>query len=220
MPVTYLYLSQITGYLRKIGVTLDDKIIVGIDYGSWRKEIDKNYKAQRKALRETKEDDSFWQEMYKEFNELIIKLDLCLPWNFVKIYSCEFDDIASMAVRYLDDYDEKIIITSDEDLQQLCAIPKVNVFSPYTKKYKIVKNPEKILLKKIRGDVSDNLLEVPKTEAEYEKRRMIVDLIHLPNHIEQLILPTLEKMPIKNIYLNKIPYYSIRTKIAQLYKLN
>jgi len=219
MPVTYLYLSQITGYLKKIGITLDDTIIVAQDYGSWRKDICKEYKAQRKEFRESKEDDSFWQEMYKEFNELIIKLDECLPWHFPKIYKMEYDDLASVAIRYLNGYDEKIIVSSDEDLQQLCVTPNVKVFSPYTKKYKIVKNPEKILLKKIRGDKVDNLLTVPQTESEWEKRKMIVDLNHLPLHIEQIIRPVLETLPIKNIYLNKIPYRSIRTKIAQIYKL-
>lgn len=219
IPVTYLYLSQITGYLKKIGVTLEDKIIVGIDYGSWRKDYDPMYKSQRKALREGQEDKDFWDEMFREFNELVIKLDSCLPFYFIKIYKCEFDDIASVAVRYINDYNEKIIISTDEDLQQLCTLPNVKVFSPYSKKYKLIKNPEKILLKKIHGDVSDNLLTIPKTEAEFELRKMIVNLLELPLHIEQLIRPILENLPIKNMYLNKIPYRSIRTKIAQIYKL-
>ena len=46
------YLKMVVGYLKKIGVTLDDKVIMAEDYGSWRKEIDKNYKAHRKAFRE------------------------------------------------------------------------------------------------------------------------------------------------------------------------
>ena len=218
VPATYTYFRMIISYLKKLGVTLDDQIIIAEDFGSWRKDIDKNYKAQRKAFRESKEDADWWREMYKEFNDFVKKISECLPWNFVKIYKIEADDVASIAVRYLN-ADEKILVSSDEDWQQLCALPKVKVFSPYSKKFKIVKYPEKILLKKIRGDISDNLLEAPKTEAEFEKRKMIVDLIHLPIHIERIIKPVIETLPMKNIALNKIPYRTCREEIRKLYKL-
>ena len=52
VPVSYTILRMIIGYLKRIGVTLEDKIICAEDYGSWRKDIDKNYKAQRKDYRE------------------------------------------------------------------------------------------------------------------------------------------------------------------------
>jgi 5'-3' exonuclease len=218
MPCVYTYFRMIIGYLKKIGVTLDDKVIIAEDYGSWRKDIDKNYKAQRKDFRESKEDADWWAEVFKEFNDFLPKLDICLPWNFIKIYKCESDDIASMAVRYIE-AEEKILISSDEDWQMLCVIPNTKVFSPYSKQFKIIKNPEKILLKKIKGDISDNLLEAPKTEKEYEIRRMIVDLINLPNHIEQLIIPTINELPMKNIFVNKVPFRSCQEELKKLYKL-
>jgi len=82
-----------------------------------------------------------------------------------------------------------------------------------------VKNPEKILLKKIHGDISDNLLTVPKNEAEYEKRRMIVDLISLPQHIEAIIKPVIDTLPIKNLYINKVPFRTCQLELKKLYKL-
>jgi len=218
VPVSYTILRMVIGYLKRIGVDLDSRIIICEDFGSWRKDIDSNYKAQRKAFRESKEDSDWWAEMYKETNELATKLEQCLPWNFVKIYKMEADDIVSVAIRYIE-AEEKIMISSDEDWQMLCTIPNVKVFSPYSKKFKIIKNPEKILLKKIKGDISDNLLEAPKTEAEFEKRKMIVNLISLPQHIEQIIRPVIETLPIKNLYLNKIPFRTCREEIRKLYKL-
>jgi 5'-3' exonuclease len=218
VPCVYTYFRMMIGYLKKIGVTLDDRVVIAEDYGSWRKEIDKEYKAQRKAFREDKESADWWKEVYGEFNIFIPKLEACLPWNFIKIYKMEADDIASCAIRFID-AEEKILISSDEDWQMLCTFPNVKVFSPYTKKFKIIKNPEKILLKKIKGDISDNLLVAPKTEAEYEKRKMIVDLIHLPLHIDQLIKPVIETLPIKNIYLGKIPFRTCRDELKKLYNL-
>jgi len=218
VPFTYTMLRMVIGYLKRIGVTLDDKVVVAEDYGSWRKDIDKEYKAQRKDFRESKESAEWWSEVYKESNEFTNKLDQCLPWNFIKIYKMEADDIASMTIRYLE-ADEKIMVSSDEDWGQLCVIPNTKMFSLHTKKFKIIKNPEKILLKKIKGDISDNLLEAPKNESEYEKRKMIVDLIHLPIHIEQIIKPVIDTLPIKNIYLNKIPFRTCREEIRKLYQL-
>lgn len=219
VPCVYTYFRMIIGYLKRIDITLDDTIIVAQDYGSWRKDIDKEYKAQRKDFRESKEDADFWTEVFKEFNNFIPKLEQCLPWHFPKIYKMEADDIASVSIRYLNNYDEKIIISTDEDLQQLCTFPNVKVFSPFSKKFKIIKNPEKILLKKIKGDISDNLLEAPTTEAEFEKRKMIVDLIHLPIHIEQIIRPVIESLPIKNLYIDKVPFRTCRAELEKLYKL-
>jgi hypothetical protein len=218
VPFTYTMLRMIIGYFKKIGVTLDDKVVVAEDFGSWRKDIDKEYKAQRKAFRESKEDSSWWAEVYKEANQFTDKLDICLPWNFIKIYKMEADDIGSVAVRYLD-ADEKILVTSDADWEQLCVIPNTKIFSIHTKKFKIIKNPEKILLKKIKGDISDNLLVAPKNEAEYEKRRMIVDLINLPQHIEAIIKPVIDTLPIKNLYINKVPFRTCQLELKKLYKL-
>jgi len=218
VPPTYTYFRMIIGYLKKIGITLDDRVVIAEDFGSWRKDIDKEYKAQRKAFREGKESADWWSEVYGEFNKFLPKLDQCLPWNFVKIYKMESDDIASCSVRFID-AEEKVLISSDEDWQMLCTIPNTKVFSPYSKQFKIIKNPEKILLKKIKGDISDNLLVAPKNEAEYEKRRMIVDLINLPQHIEAIIRPVIETLPIKSLYINKVPFRTCQVELKKLYKL-
>jgi 5'-3' exonuclease len=218
VPAVYTYFRMIISYLKKLGVTIDDEVIIAQDFGSWRKAIDPLYKAQRREFRESKEDSSFWDEMFKEFNDFIPKLEICLPWKFIKIYKCESDDVASVAVRYID-AEEKILVSSDEDWQMLCSIPNVKVFSPYTKKFKLIKNPEKILLKKIQGDKSDNLLEAPKNEVEFEKRKLIVDLLNLPPYIEIPIKEALFNTVPRNLYLNKIPFHSCRSEIQKLYNL-
>jgi len=215
---TYTYLRMIIGYFKKIGVTLDDKVIIAEDFGSWRKEIDSNYKRQRKALREQRESPEWWQINYDDFNKFIPKLNKCLPWHFCRAYKIESDDWASVAVRFID-AEEKILISADADWQQLCVLPNVKIFSPYTKAYKIIKNPEQILLNKIRGDKVDNLLTVPQTEAEWEKRKMIVDLLSLPLHIEQMIRPVIETLPEKKLYLHKMPYKSCRIELEKMYNL-
>jgi hypothetical protein len=205
-------------YLKRIGVTLDDRIIVACDYGNWRRDIDPLYKQQRKALRESQEDSDFWQEMFREFNEFIPKIEQALPYEFYKIYKREADDIASCATRYID-ADEKILVSSDADWEMLCTIPNTKIFSPYTKKYKIVNNPEAVLAQKINGDKSDNLLEKPKTEEEYNKRKMIVNLLELPDWVEAPIKEAMFKAVPKKLNISKLPFRTMQERLKKLYNL-
>jgi 5'-3' exonuclease len=219
IPVTWTYMNMISGYLNKLNVTLEDQILMCQDYGSWRKEIDKTYKAQREEFRQSYEEKAWWQKRYDEFNDLYKKLDIALPFAWIKKYKCEADDVISVACRYYKDK-EIIIISSDKDLEMLLSFPNVKIFSPISKKFKKIANPTKVLLDKIQGDVSDNLLTKPSSEAEFERRKKIVDLISpLPDFVEQPIKEELSKIMPKNLYLHKIPFNSIRVKFAKIYKL-
>jgi len=153
VPATFTYCAMIIGYLKKIGFnSKEDEVILAIDYGkSWRKLEDPTYKKQRKAMREEIESPEWWAEMYGEFNNFLPILEKALPWYFVKLYNIEADDIASVCCRYYKDK-EIILISADNDWTMLCHYSNVKVFSPYNKKYKIIKNPMKVLLDKIQGD--------------------------------------------------------------------
>lgn len=218
MP-TYTFMNMLTGYLNKLKVTLDDIIVMALDYGSWRKDVDKTYKAQRKDYRESFEEAKWWQGQFDEFNNLYEKLNKALPFTWIKIWKCEADDVISVACRYFSDK-EIIIVSSDKDLEMLLTFPNVKIFSVISKKFKDVPNPTKVLLDKIQQDISDNLLEKPSTEAEFEKRKVIVDLINpLPIYIEQPIRKQLSKIIPKNIFIHKIPYHSIRLKFQKIYNI-
>jgi 5'-3' exonuclease len=220
VPGTYTYLRMIIGYLKRIGIDSETKIIIAQDYGkSWRKDIDTSYKAQRKEKREEKQNAEWWKERYGEFDDLFEKLDKAVSWHFVKIHRIEADDIASVACRYYKD-NEVILISSDRDWEMLCQYSNVKIFSPISKKYKQVKNPMKVLLEKIQGDISDNLLTKPSSEAEFEKRKQIVNLLELPLYIEQTIKETFDKIMPKTLYLHKVPFHSIREELKKLYKDN
>jgi len=123
-----------------------------------------------------------------------------------------------MVARYYKDK-EIIIVSSDRDIEMLAVFENVRIFSPITKKFKDIKNPTKILLEKIQGDVSDNLLEKPTNEKEFEIRKKIVDLTHLPQEIEQPIKEQLDSIHPKNLYIHKICFKSIQEQIRLLYKL-
>lgn len=220
VPCTWTYLNMLSGYLNQLNVTLDDLVVLAIDYGSWRKDIDKFYKSQRKEFKESFKEDSWWKERYSEFNSLYEKLNISLPIHQIKIWKVESDDILSVACRYYKDK-ELILISSDKDIEQLAYFPNVSIFSPVSKKFKDIPNPQKILLDKIeKGDVSDNILGKPQNEAEWEHRRKLVDLISpLPLNIENAIKEQFDKIAPKNLNLSKVPFNSIRLKFAKIYNI-
>jgi 5'-3' exonuclease len=215
----YLYMSMICGYLKKIGIDKETEVIIAIDFGSWRKDEDKQYKAQRKEFRESKATPDWWKARYEEFNKLYIQLDGCLPWHFMKLYKLESDDWASVACRVYADA-EIVLVSSDRDWEQLCYFPNVKIFSPMSKKYKVISPDDatKCLLSKIQGDISDNLLERPTNEKEFNQRKLIVDLINpLPAHIENPATEMLTFLPEKELILEQIPFRTIRERIGVLY---
>lgn len=220
VPAPYTFLRMCVGYLKKIGIDSDTIVIAASDFGSWRKEIDNVYKAQRKDFRETKESAEWWKTIYTEFNEFVEVLDLSLPWYFCKIYKVEADDWASVACRYYTDK-EIVLVSADKDWEMLANFPNVKIYSPITKKYKIVKNPMKVLMEKMNGDISDNLLTKPTSEMEFDRRKKIVDLINpLPDFIEQPIKDKFGSFLPKNLYVHKLPFRSVAEDIRKLYKFN
>lgn len=219
IPATYTYCRMIVGDLKKVEVTSNDMVIIAQDYGkSWRKDVDKNYKAQRKEKREERKPKEWWTEIYEKFNNFFPLLEKSVPWHYISVYRVESDDIASVACRY---YKNKpiILLSQDKDWEMLLSIPNVKIFSPISKKYKNVPNPMKILLEKIQGDVSDNLLTKPSSETEWEIRRKIVDLVNpLPDFVEQPIRERLQHILPKNLNINKFPYRSIVPELLKIYK--
>ena len=219
MPATFTFMSITIACLKRIGVTLDDKIILACDCGkSWRKLEDLEYKAQRKANREQKQDGDWWREVYQDFNSFYDKLEPTINWNFVRSVGLEADDWASMVSRFYPDT-ECVLVSADRDWEMLAIFPNVRIFSPISKKYKYIKEPMKVLAEKIQGDKSDNLLVKPVTEAEFDIRKKIVNLLELPTHIETIMKEQLMVLPDKNLYISKVPYYTIQKRLKDLYKM-
>jgi len=216
IPPEYTCLSMLVGCLSKVGVEPYDRIIIAVDArNSWRKDIEKMYKANRKQYRE-KYEDIDWKDMYARFNILLEDLDKGTDWNIIKLDKLEADDIIAVGCRYYKNK-EIIIISYDKDYEQLCIYPNVKIFSPLTKKYKIVKHPYKTLAQKIEKETSDNLINPILTAEDYEKRKMIVSLIELPDFVEQSVKTELNKLGDKSGDLECVPFESIRNRIGKLY---
>jgi hypothetical protein len=54
--------------------------------------------------------------------------------------------------------------------------------------------------------------------VEFERRKLIVNLLELPNYIEEPIKKVLSSLTPKSVNWKKIPFRSLRIELEKLYK--
>ena len=179
-----LSMKMVFACLKKIEINREDLLIFSMDspLGSWRREVDNEYKRNRAKTREKTGLD--WNVIFADFAVLIENLDMSTPFHIVQVDRLESDDIISVGCRYFTDK-EIIIISTDSDFEQLVKYENVKIFSPKTKRYKVIKqSPHSIIAKKIKREQSDNLITPIRSVEEFEKRDLIVNLLRLPEYVE------------------------------------
>lgn len=215
---TYKCLASIIACLKRIGVNSEDKVLVACDFlKSWRKEFEPTYKADRKEKREKSPID--WDFEYKEMNNLLDNLDEATKFHIIKIENLEADDIMAVASRVYKDR-EVILVTYDSDLEQMWQYSNVKIFSPKTKRYKIIPNNFNVyvlLSKKIKKEVSDNLSNPILNENDYDNRAKCVNLMELPDWVEENVKKALTNLPEKNEETELLFFPSLQKRFPDIY---
>ena len=167
----YTAITMILSNLKKVGLDKEDLVIIAVDSSSnWRKDVDVNYKANRKEGREKYDID--WDKQFEDFAGLLLNLKMYTPFHVLKVNKMEADDIIAYGVRKFKDR-ECVIISSDSDYEQLAVFDNVKIFSPKSKRYKHIDDPHAILAKKIQKETADNLITEIITEQDCQTRNMI-----------------------------------------------
>jgi len=212
----YLAVQMVITNLKHVGVNSNDLLLVAVDgRGNWRKDVDPNYKANRKAVKQA--DDIDWLRWYKEFDEMVDVLKKSTPFKFIRIPKLEADDIIAVAVKHWKDK-ECIVISTDSDFEQLVAYKNVKLFSPITKNYKHIKNPYKILESKFKKEKTDNLITPIISEADFKRRQMIVSLLSLPDFVEKLVLDEIKKIEYNGYEFDLFPFPRLKERFNDIYK--
>lgn len=230
MPADHTYLSMIISCLKKVGVDENTKIFLCLDSRSWRKNYYSPYKDNRKEARDSHKLIN-WEKHFSSVKNINERLDYATPFFVLQVPNCEADDLISCICRKYKD-SEVVICSIDADLKQLCYLPNVHFFSYMMKvngsKGGYVKVTQEealnIIEKKIRlGDVSDNILvdKINDDENDVNLRRMIINLLQLPDFVEQPIFEVLNNLPIKEAKIKQeyLPFQnSLAQKIFDIYK--
>ena len=141
-------------------------------------------------------------------------------------FGVEGDDIMAVVPRVFHDK-ECIIVTKDCDLDMLAVLSNVKIYTLNIKYrggtgvYKIIDNGYKVLEGKVRkGDKGDNIL-IPEddTEKKKELRKLIIDLINLPEWIYEPIKNILSNLPEKKCNFDLLPFpRSLALRFPNIYK--
>ena len=221
IPATYYCLNSLFTCLKLLKPKQDDLIILALDSygkGNWRRDYDPAYKANRKESRQKYEDIN-WSKQFEDMNVLLNNVHYSTPFIPIQVNGLEADDIISYACRYYKDR-AKIILTTDSDMNQLYSLGNVKIFSPKTKKFRIVEHPLRELTKKIRKEATDNLITPITNKAEYDRRKIIVSLLKLPDEVEKPLEKIFTSLqPKTKYYPDAIMFKSLKAKYNTLYEV-
>jgi hypothetical protein len=138
--------------------------------------------------------------------------------NGLLVHNCEADDIAAVCCKYYRD-NEIVLISYDADWEQCWSYDNVKIFSPLSKKWKIKPNNFNLysfISKKIEKEVSDNMVTPILNEKDYQNRLLCVDLINLPEVIENPILDILKNEQARSCYPEYFPFEVLRERYLTL----
>lgn len=225
LPPSSMYFNSLLSCLKKIGVDKEDTVIMALEGKSWRKSIADFYKAQRKGMRDS-DDYVDWSYQFKRVNQLHDNIDRATNFHFVRHPKAEADDVIAMAPKVFTDR-LVVVLTGDKDLYQLAYYKNVRLFS-FNKKckgskgmYDVCKNPLKLIHSKAeKGDVADNIIpHTTDTAEDFELRYKLVNLLELPEYIEEPLKDILSNLPEKDFDLDNLPNFkNAKEKFLKIYK--
>ena len=158
----HMILNSLRLYRTKFAKDYGDLVICCDDKNYWRKQIFPYYKAHRKADREKSPLD--WNNIFTILNKIRDELKETFPWRVLQVETAEADDIiGTLCHRFgkilkADGVENILILSGDKDFGQLQKYANVEQFSPVTKKWIRINNPEAFLREHImRGDRGDGI---------------------------------------------------------------
>ena len=160
--VRHMVLNSIRLYKGKFGKQYGELVICCDDKNYWRKQIFPYYKAHRKTDREKSPLD--WNKIFTVLNKIRDELKENFPYRVLQVETAEADDIiGTLCNRFgktlkAEGEEPILILSGDKDFGQLQKYANVEQFSPITKKWIRINNPEAFLREHImKGDRGDGI---------------------------------------------------------------
>jgi len=154
----HMVLNSICMYNKKFSKDYGH-IFIACDCGSWRKDVFKFYKANRKIGREASTID--WDEVFGWLDKIKQELVDFSPYTVLTVQNAEADDIIAQLCHRTQEFgqcEDVMIVSSDKDFKQLQRYSNVQQFSNLLKKFMKEPNPYHYLFEHIcKGDASDGV---------------------------------------------------------------
>ena len=157
--VKHIIINNLRIYRNKYKEADYGKMVIACDSYSWRKDVFPEYKAQRKANRDTDKHD--WPMIFDLIEDTLNDLRENFPYAVIKIDSAEADDIIGALTVHKSTPligEDVVIISADKDFIQLQQYGHVIQWSPMFNKMIKEDNPRKYLFEHLlKGDAGDGV---------------------------------------------------------------
>lgn len=153
--IRHFFLNKIRENRTKFHSKYGELVFAVDSRDTWRKDLFKYYKANRKKSRSNSDID--WSVVYEILDRLIEDLKTVFPYKVVKVPKTEGDDIiAILCMAYRDE--KNLILSSDKDFIQLQKFPNVFQYDVVRVRWLKNKNPDMFLREHVmRGDSGDGI---------------------------------------------------------------
>lgn len=166
--VRHMIFNNIRSYKKKFS-SYGEVVLCCDDSRNWRKKEFSYYKAHRKLEREVSAID--WNSVFKAINTVRDEIKEHMPYKTLQVPRAEADDIIGALVRRFgtqlnaDGTEQILIISGDKDFAQLQTYANVKQYSPKTKQFISVADPQAFLKEHIiRGDKGDGVPNIKSTD--------------------------------------------------------
>jgi len=157
--VKHIIINNLRIYRNKYKEADYGKMVIACDSYSWRKDVFPEYKAARKANRESDKHD--WPMIFDLIEDTLNDLRENFPYAVIKIDSAEADDIIGALTVHKSTPligEDVVIISADKDFIQLQQYGHVEQWSPMFNKMIKEDNPRRYLFEHLlKGDSGDGV---------------------------------------------------------------
>jgi len=161
--IRHMVLNSLRYNRKKFGPKFNELVICCDDRNYWRKDIFPYYKAHRKGDREKSPLD--WNVIFETLNKVRDEIRENFPYKVLQTDRAEADDIIATLCQKFGhlgitngNAEPILILSGDKDFAQLQKYANVEQYSPITKKWIRINNPERYLREHImRGDRGDGI---------------------------------------------------------------
>lgn len=169
----YVILSSLLHFKTKFSKAYGDIVICADHHKSWRRDVFKYYKRNRKTSRAASQYD--WDEIHAWMETVLNEIRENFPYKVISVEKAEADDIIAILSRTFSNKEEILIVSSDKDFLQLQKYPGVRQWSTMQKSYIEIDNPQRFLKEHILsgddGDGIPNFLSADNVFVEPELRQ-------------------------------------------------
>ena len=136
-----------------------DEIVLCLDYGSWRNDFFKYYKASRKADKAASDID--YQFFYDASDKFLKEIRETFPWLIISERGAEGDDCIAILAHELSKENDVVVMSSDKDLKQLLYLKNVKFYSYRDDEFQTIDNPKEYIIRHILlGDATDGIMNI------------------------------------------------------------